>query len=214
MSCDISVPGKTLLTPPKMRTVRERVDLSDIAAARKSLQYYRHMRISGKEFANPIAGQLIKASVITDKRALAKAKARNQPRYRVDAAKQILVMEITSKQGYGSIITRGAMKMTSETIEAAGLLDDSAELFNASLTKFNATSDAAISAAKQRVSQLNDYTNRLATSLTNLNKTLGSVEMARAVESADKIAAALTLLDALEKSGRLEAIMKAIGSGK
>lgn len=100
--------------------------------------------------------------------------------------------------------------MANQAVAASELLDKATEVLTASLSKFNQVSDNALNESKKRVSQITDYNNRLATSLANLNKTLGDERMARAVENAEKIVTALTLLDELEKAGRLEKIMAAI----
>lgn len=119
---------------------------------------------------------------------------------------------VHSPEGF-SIITRSAIKMTDQFVAASKLLDDAEQLFDKQVKKFNESSDKAISTAKQRVSQLNDYNNRLATALSNLNKTLGDEKMFRALESAEKLVTALTLLDKLESNGSLKRVMDALGSG-
>ena len=100
--------------------------------------------------------------------------------------------------------------MADQAVEAAEILQNTQALFEKQLHQFNEASDKAVKEAKQRVSQLNDYTNRLATSLTNLNKVLGDERMARALENADKIAAALKLLDSLQQAGNLDKIIAAL----
>ena len=104
----------------------------------------------------------------------------------------------------------GVINMADQAVQAAEILQSTQALFEKQLHQFNEASDKAVKEAKQRVSQLNDYTNRLGTSLTNLNKVLGDERMARALENADKIAAALKLLDSLQQGGNLDKIIAAL----
>lgn len=100
--------------------------------------------------------------------------------------------------------------MADQVVEAAEILQNTQALFERQLDEFNNAADAAVKEAKQRVSQLNDYTNRLATSLNNLNKVLGDERMVRALDNADKIAASLKLLDSLQQGGNLDKIIAAL----
>lgn len=95
---------------------------------------------------------------------------------------------------------------------AATVLEQAGKLFNEQLAKFNTTSENAVKSAKQRVSQLNDYNSRLASSLAALNKTLGDERMVAALNNAEKLATALELLDKLESSGKLDKIMAAMNA--
>lgn len=104
----------------------------------------------------------------------------------------------------------GVIVMAEQAIEAAEILRSTQALFQKQLHQFSEATDEAVKEAKQRVSQLNDYTNRLGTSLANLNKILGDERMARALENADKIAAALKLLDSLQQGGNLDKIIAAL----
>lgn len=100
--------------------------------------------------------------------------------------------------------------MTEETIRAAEILDESVALFEHHHQTFSTVTDATIADAKKRVSQLNDYTNRLATALQNLNKTLGDEKMVRALQNAETLVRALEALQTLESNGSLANIMQAI----
>lgn len=104
----------------------------------------------------------------------------------------------------------GVIDMADQVVEAAEILQNTQALFERQLDEFNNAADAAVKEAKQRVSQLNDYTNRLATSLNNLNKVLGDERMVRALDNADKIAASLKLLDSLQQGGNLDKIIAAL----
>ena len=100
--------------------------------------------------------------------------------------------------------------MADQSVIAAEVLEKSADIFKTQSDKFNAVADNAIAEAKKRVSQLTDFNNRLATALTNLNKTLGDERMVHALENAERLTTALTLLDTLERKGALDKIMAAL----
>jgi len=100
--------------------------------------------------------------------------------------------------------------MVDQALTAAEILEKSTEVVENQLSKFHRVADSALEETKKRVSQLNDYNNRLTTSLANLNKTLGDEKMVRALENADRISQALSILDALEKKGSLQKIMDAM----
>lgn len=135
---------------------------------------------------------------------------RNQIFCHRDDVAVLIEKELERMDGGGSLITRSALKMTDQAIVAAEILDKATEVVENQLTKFNRVADAALDETKKRVSQLNDYNNRLTTSLANLNKTLGDEKMVRALENADRISKALSLLDELEKKGSLQKIMDAM----
>lgn len=100
--------------------------------------------------------------------------------------------------------------MADQSVEAAEILQSTQALFTKHLLQFNETADKTVKEAKQRISQITDYTNRLGTSLSNLNKVLGDERMVRALENADKIATALKALDTLQQSGNLDKIIAAL----
>ena len=135
----------------------------------------------------------------------------NTPHFRRADVQAFVLGEIVSTGPVGSVITRGVVKMANQAELANEILEKSSEIVEAQLDRFNTTCDIAISEAKKRVSQLNDYQNRLATSLVNLNKILADDRLARALQNAERLSAALTLLDQLEANGSLERIMVAIG---
>lgn len=148
---------------------------------------------------------------LADRREMFKRKqGRNQRFFDKNTVNKILILELMMEGSESSFVKRSAVRMADTVVQAAEVLDKSQEIFEHSLAAFSKASDEAIEDAKKRVSQLNDYNNRLATSLLNLNKTLGDERMARALENADRIAAALKLLDDLEKTGRLGKIMEAM----
>ncbi len=104
----------------------------------------------------------------------------------------------------------GVINMADQSVEAAEILQSTQALFTKHLLQFNETADKTVKEAKQRISQITDYTNRLGTSLSNLNKVLGDERMVRALENADKIATALKALDTLQQSGNLDKIIAAL----
>lgn len=179
------------------------LDFSSVSSAKKDVNRYRRA-------ADTYVAEIVNYSRVHDKMLLAKHDARNAPIFEREEVREAVIATITRQDFGGSTITHRAIEMTDQVIEATELLEKADKLFKAQNDKFTKTSDAAIESAKKRVSQLNDFNNRLTTSLLNLQKTLGSEAMLRALENADKISAALTLLDTLEKSGRLAKIMDAM----
>jgi hypothetical protein len=135
---------------------------------------------------------------------------RNQILFHVEDVARQIDDEIVRMDGGGSLITRRALEMVDQAVTSAEILEKATEVMESQLSKFERVADAGIEQAKKRVSQLNDYNNRLVTSLNNLNKTLGDEKMIRALENADRIATALQLLDELEKKGSLQKIMAAL----
>ena len=134
----------------------------------------------------------------------------NTPYFRRADVQAFVLDEIVSTGPVGSVITRGVVKMTTQAELANEILAKATEIVETQLDRFTATCDKAVSEAKKRVSQLNDYQNRLATSLVNMNKILADDRLARALQNAERLSAALTLLDQLEANGSLERIMLAI----
>ena len=100
--------------------------------------------------------------------------------------------------------------MSEQFVNAAEILNQSSDLFKKSLATFDKTCEETLGQAKKRVSQLADYNVRLSVSLTNLNKSMGGESLYKALESAERMVAALEKLDELEKSGRLGKIMAAM----
>ncbi len=135
---------------------------------------------------------------------------RNVEMFRVEDLAFVMDAQITRQDGGGSLITMGALKMADQAVTSAEILEKATEVVENQLDKFNRTADRATAEAKKRVAQLNDYNNRLADALTNLNKTLGDERMRCALENADKLVVAMTLLDKLEKNGSLHKIMAAM----
>ena len=139
-----------------------------------------------------------------------KKAGRNIPCCSSKEAAKLIEAEFMRQDGGGSIITRKGMDMADQSITSAEILDKATEVIENQLVKFNRVSDSAIAETKKRVSQLTDYNNRLGVALGNLNKTLGDEKMARALENAEKLVTALTLLDELEKRGSLQKMMHAL----
>jgi len=135
---------------------------------------------------------------------------RNQITFHREDIAELMANELVRNDGGGSLITRSALKMVDQALTAAEILEKSTEVVENQLSKFHRVADSALEETKKRVSQLNDYNNRLTTSLANLNKTLGDEKMVRALENADRISQALSILDALEKKGSLQKIMDAM----
>lgn len=63
---------------------------------------------------------------------------------------------------------------------------------------------------KKRTSQLNDHTHRLTTVLANINTVLANPALTKALDNAEKLTHALTLLEWLEKNGSLQRILAAL----
>jgi hypothetical protein len=141
-----------------------------------------------------------------------RAKGRNGTLFSIKFINDGLALEIGRTDTGGSVITRHAIKMSDQLVNAAEMLDKTTELFKNSLATFEKVSGAALAQSKQRVSQLSDYNVRLATSLANLNKTMGDDGLHKTLEAAERMVAALERLDELEKSGRLGKIMAALQS--
>ncbi len=141
---------------------------------------------------------------------LATSDGRNKTVFHKDGVVELMGKELMRNDGGGSLITRSALQMVDQALTAAEILEKSTEVVENQLAKFHRVADSALEETKKRVSQLNDYNNRLTTSLANLNKTLGDEKMVRALENADRISQALSLLDALEKKGSLQKIMNAL----
>lgn len=139
-------------------------------------------------------------------------KNRGEPLWRLGDIHGLIVFELTTPGTPFSTVTRGAIKVSEQIVEATEVLEQAGKLFNEQLAKFNTTSENAVKSAKQRVSQLNDYNSRLASSLAALNKTLGDERMVAALNNAEKLATALELLDKLESSGKLDKIMAAMNA--
>lgn len=106
----------------------------------------------------------------------------------------------------------GVIDMAEQIIEASRILGETEALFEKNLKKFGETADKTIREAKNRVSQINDYSNRLATALSNLNKVLGDDAMVKALENAERISSALKVLESLQQNGSLEKIFSAMQS--
>lgn len=144
------------------------------------------------------------------KRAHSRKQGRNQVLFRKGDVVDMMMKEVVRLDDGGSPITRSALKMTDQALIAAEILEKATSVVEDQLIKFNRVADSALDETKKRVSQLTDYNNRLTTAFSNLNKTLGDEKMVRALENADRIANALSLLDELEKKGSLQKIMDAL----
>lgn len=116
--------------------------------------------------------------------------------------------------GKTSFITRKGLDMTEHVAIATEAMEAALAAFSKQHKLFSDATDNMVSKSKQKVSQITDYNNRLATALTNLNKTLGDERMVRALENAEKLSTALALLDRLEQSGSLAKIMAALAPSK
>ncbi len=143
-------------------------------------------------------------------RAVGKTDYRNVVVYTKGDVEPLLYKEIVRTDDGGSIITRKALTMTTQAIEAAEILEESTKSVEAHLARFHRVADQALDETKKKISQLNDYSNRLSTSLVNLNKVMADERMGKAIENAERIATALKLLDELEKKGSLEKILAAL----
>lgn len=139
-------------------------------------------------------------------------KHRGEPLWRLGDVQGLIVFELTTPGIPFSTVTRGSIKVSEQIVEATEVLERAEKLFNEQLSKFTAASENAVKSAKQRVSQLNDYNSRLASSLAALNKTLGDERMVAALNNAERLAAALELLDKLESTGKLDKIMAAMNA--
>lgn len=177
--------------------------------ARKAFDQFER-QIMNSTVPDPVPDRM--ASLDEVKRVHREKLRRNQLSWRAEDVAIFIDKEIVRQDGLGSIITRGVLKMADQAVTAAEILDKSTEVVENQLAKFNRVCEAALDETKKRVVQLTDYNNRLSVALLNLNKTLGDEKMVRALENADKIASALTLLDALEKKGSLQKIMAALQS--
>lgn len=143
-------------------------------------------------------------------RTVHRRKVRGQVLFAESDVNRFILDELTNTESDSSVVVRGAAKMADQVVVAAEILEKATQVFDAQLKKFSATSDSSLAEAKKRVSQLSDYNNRLMASLANLNKTLSDEKLARALETADKMATALKLLDDLERQGSLKKIMDAL----
>lgn len=187
----------------------EMLDISSVKAAAASLiKMYKKADRSGISVA---------PSEIFDKAKLIKYQlatgAHNEPLFDMKKSTASLAEEIVSdSNNNSSLIIRSAIKVSSQQVEAVEIIEKMTVIMNAQAVKFNNTADSIVKEAKAKVSQLNDYTHRLSTSLDNLNKVLGNENMRVAIENADRIATALTLLDALESNGKLKKILAAINN--
>lgn len=139
-----------------------------------------------------------------------KGAGRNIKLFRRHDLELLHVAEIARTDNGFSILTRTAIMMSDQTTKAAEILDASSDVFQKSLSQFRTTSDEAINEAKKRVSQLNDYSNRISDSLTRLQKTLSDPSMSKALENAAQLATALESLLQLEQSGNLSKVMAAL----
>lgn len=116
----------------------------------------------------------------------------------------------SSSEGSIPINFSGVIDMADQIVEASKILGETEALFEKNLKKFGETADKTIREAKNRVSQINDYSNRLASALSNLNKVLGDDAMVKALENAERISSALKVLESLQQSGSLEKIFSAM----
>jgi hypothetical protein len=121
-----------------------------------------------------------------------------------------LTLEQIQSSGDSFMLKQRILLMSDETVKAAEVIEASTALMRTQLNEYVKVGDAAISEAKKRTSQLTDYTHRLSVAMNNLNRVLGSTEMAVALQNAEKITTALRLLEEMEKSGNLSRIMSSL----
>lgn len=159
-----------------------------------------------------IPPELGKTRALLDKKSRRLKGLDSEPVFMVEDVNAFIIHEILEPSLNFSVVTRGSIKMSQQIVDAADILGNATQLFEKNIAQFNSASEEAVKAAKQRVSQLNDYSSRLAESLNKLNKVLGDERMVSALNNADKLSTALELLDKLEASGRLDKIMAAMNA--
>lgn len=191
-------------------------DSSSATAARESLEKLRkHYDRSWTPLRSLAVGYKGDNLTYEERQSLLRRKGgRNHITYLRKDVDLYIAVELLRQDDGGSVITRGGVQMVDQVTMLAEMLETAGATVEKSLSKFKQTSDDAIGEAKKRVSQLNDYNARLSTSLANISKTLGDERLARALENADKLASALTLLDELEKRGSLAKVISALSIPK
>lgn len=187
-------------------------DISSVRAAKTTLRLLHNRFVNGGSI--PQMASVSSKLTFAQRMDLARNHGRNQAVFVKEDVVRGVLLEVVRQDGGGSIITRRGHDMADQAVILAEVLEKSMELMDSQLDKFNAVSDKAIDSAKKKVAQLNDFSARLTQSLTNLNKVLGDERMVKALQNAETLANALTLLDELEKKGALQKVMAALQSSK